>query len=68
MATTRGKALKKQSDLIRLQNLTSARLIDRLDSDPVVVPEASDMLRLNFEQITPFKTFKSDDGGDYESV
>ncbi len=68
MATSRGKALKKQSDLIRLQNLTSARLIDRLDSDPVVVPEASDMLRLNFEQITPFKTFKSDDGGDYESV
>jgi putative transposase len=68
VATSRGKALKKQSDLIRLQNLTSARLTDRLDNNPVEVPEASDMLRLNFEQITPFKTFKSDDWGTYESV
>ncbi len=68
VATSRGNTLKKQSDLIRLQNLTSARLTDRLDNNPVEVPEASDMLRLNFEQITPFKTFKSDDWGTYESV
>ena len=68
MATSRGKALKKQSDLIRLQNLTSACLTDNTQNTSIDVPEASEMLRLNFEQIAPFKTFKSDDGGEYEFV
>jgi putative transposase len=67
-ATSRGKALKKQADLIRLQNLTSARLTDNRDDTPIEVPEASEMLRLNFEQITPFKTFKLDDGEAYEFI
>lgn len=68
VATSRGKALKKQADLIRLQNLTSARLTNTREATPIDVPEASEMLKLNFEQITPFKTFKFDDEEAYESV
>ena len=68
VATSRGKALKKQADLIRLQNLTSARLTNNREEAPIDVPEASEMLKLNFEQITPFKTFKFDDEEAYESV
>jgi len=48
-------------DLIRCQNLTSARILTKQsDSDVFEVPEASESLRLNFENITPYKTFQLD--------
>jgi putative transposase len=61
-AISRGKALKRQTDLVRLQNLTSARLLDKPSpTQSIDVPEASEALKLNFEQITPFKTFRIDE-------
>jgi putative transposase len=62
LAISRGKALKKQTDLIRLQNLTSARLLDKSSlTQSTDVPEVSETLKLNFEQITPFKAFRLDE-------
>jgi hypothetical protein len=61
-AISRGKALKRQTDLIRLQNLTSARVLDKPNlSQSIDVPEVSEALKLNFEQITPFKSFRLDE-------
>ena len=62
LAVSRGKALKRETDLIRLQNLTSARLLNKPGlSQSMEVPEASDTLKLNFEEITPFKSFRIDE-------
>ncbi len=62
LAVSRGKALKRETDLIRLQNLTSARLLSKPGlSQSMEVPEASDTLKLNFEEITPFKSFRIDE-------
>ena len=61
LAVSKGRALKNQMDLIRCQNLTSARILTKQsDSDVFEVPEASESLRLNFENITPYKTFQLD--------
>ena len=62
LAVSRGKALKRETDLIRLQNLTSARLLSKPGlSQSMEVPEASDALKLNFNEITPFKSFRIDE-------
>ena len=62
LAVSRGKALKRETDLIRLQNLTSARLLNKPGlSQSMEVPEASDALKLNFNEITPFKSFRIDE-------
>lgn len=61
LAVSKGRALKNQMDLIRCQNLTSARILTKQpDSDVFEVPEASESLRLNFENITPYKSFQID--------
>jgi putative transposase len=62
VATAKGKALKNQMALIRNQNLTSARLVKQPVSTAVTdVPEVSEALRLNFEKITPYKSFHLDE-------
>ena len=61
LAVSKGRALKRQMDLIRCQNLTSARILTRQgDSDVFEVPEASESLRLNLQSITPYQTFQID--------
>lgn len=61
-AVARGKALKRQMDLIRCQDLTSACLVEKPSTKNVIdVPEASEVLKLNFEQITPYKSFHLDE-------
>ena len=62
IAVSRGKALKRQTDLIRLQNLTSAQLSGiPSKANHAQVPEASELLKLNFEAITPYESFHLDD-------
>ncbi len=61
-ATAKGKALKNQMNLIRNQNLTSARLEKRSVMPQIThVPEVSEALKLNFEEITPYKSFRLDE-------
>jgi hypothetical protein len=62
MAVAKGKALKRETDLLRFQNLTSAYLSgDTRSSQTTAVPEASEMLKLNFEEITPYESFHLDE-------
>ena len=60
-AADRGKSLHRKTDLVRMQNLTSARLGQVTRNATEQVPDASPQLKQNFEQLTPFKTFRLDE-------
>jgi putative transposase len=56
-AAARGKSLNRQTNLVRMQNLTSARLGQVSRSDLAEVPEASPMLKQNLEKHEPYRSF-----------
>lgn len=57
-AAARGKSLHRQTNLVRMQNLTSARLGQTARNDSSVVPDASPRLKQNVEELLPFKAFR----------
>jgi putative transposase len=60
-ATSKGKSLRKQSNLVRLQGLTSARFTKQAQYKVVPVPEKSEVMKSSFEKVNPFKAFSLDE-------
>jgi putative transposase len=56
-ATSKGKSLRRKMNLVRLQGLTSARVIKQEEQRVLPVPESSEIMKVSFETVNPFKAF-----------